>query len=105
MKKITFYSLHNSKENNGEIEARLHNGYTDGKFNYYKIKKNTWFAIDPQTGIAVCQSKTRTLTMEQANSQEITEQLEKYRKSESYSKLIEQFKITIYKTNPAFRKG
>lgn len=96
MKKITFYSLHNDKENNGEIEARLHNGYTDGKFNYYKIGKNTWFAIDPRTGIAICQNKTRRLAMEQTNSDTITEQLEEYRESENYPKLIEQFEVAVY---------
>ena len=96
MKKITFYSLHKDNKSNGEIEARLHNGYTDEKFNYYKIKKSTWFAIDPQTGIAICQNKNRTLTMEQANSQEITEQLEEYRKSENYPKLVEQFEVAVY---------
>lgn len=33
--------------------AVRHNGYTDGYFCYYKIGRNTWYAIHPETGLSV----------------------------------------------------
>lgn len=98
MKKIKFYSLHKDNINNGKIEARLHDGYTDGKFNYYKMGTDTWWAIDPDTGIAVGNDKTRKLVMEMANSDKIMERLEKYKESENYQKLIEQLNNVVSET-------
>lgn len=91
MKKCTFYTMH---QIGGGTEAKLHTGYTDGKFNYYKAG-SIWFAIDPQTGIAVCNNNTRASAGEIANGDKITKMLEEYRQKEEYGKLVEQFNEAV----------
>ena len=55
MKKITFYSM---VREDGAAIAKLHNGYTDGTYNYYK-KDSFWHAIHPTNGLSICSSRTR----------------------------------------------
>lgn len=55
MKKTTFYSMVREE---GEIIAKLQQGYTDGAFNYYK-KGSQWLAIHPANGLSICSSYTR----------------------------------------------
>lgn len=72
MKKCEFYSVH--KENGKKI-AKLHSGYTDGTYNYYK-DGSTWCAIVPDTGLAAVNDKTtRSDTAQRAHSIEITDKI------------------------------
>lgn len=59
MKKACFYSLHHGNK------AVLHDGYTDGRFWYYK-HGNTWFAIYPESGTAVAAEGTRKAAADKA---------------------------------------
>ena len=56
MKKTVFYSM--VRENGANI-AKRQDGYTDGKFFYYKNKYGTWHAIHPENGLSVCTDTTR----------------------------------------------
>lgn len=70
MKKCEFYSVHIEK---GKKFVKLHSGYTDGTYNYYKAGF-TWCAIVPDTGLAAVNDKiTRSDTAQRAHSIEITD--------------------------------
>lgn len=72
MKKCEFYSMHME---NGKKIAKLHGGYTDGTYNYYKAGF-TWCAIVPDTGLAAVNDKTtRSDTVQRAHSIEITDKI------------------------------
>lgn len=72
MKKCEFYSVHIEK---GKKIAKLHSGYTDGTYNYYKAGF-TWCAIVPDTGLAAVNDKTtRSDTAQRAHSIEITDRI------------------------------
>ena len=66
MKKNTFYSfmfMDNKKQ------AVKHEGYTDGTYNYYKSENycNTWYAVEPLTGLSVVNAPTRKEAAAQAH--------------------------------------
>ena len=63
MKKTTFYSM---VREDGAAIAKLHQGYTDGTFNYYK-KESRWHAIHPANGLSICSGHTRKEAAERAN--------------------------------------
>lgn len=72
MKKCEFYSVHLEK---GKKIAKLHSGYTDGTYNYYKAGF-TWCAIVPDTGLAAVNDKTtRSDTAQRAHSIEIADRI------------------------------
>lgn len=74
MKKLYFYSIHKEE---GPVEARLHYGYTDGTYNYYRYN-SLWFAIHPETGVAVVTTNSRHGAVETAHSTEAVEGLNKW---------------------------
>lgn len=55
MKRINFYSLGRV---DGQIEAFLRDGYTDGCW-YYHHARNVWHAVCPFTGLSVATERTR----------------------------------------------
>lgn len=67
MKSIKFYSLHNMGRG---IEVNLHEGYTDGTYNYYE-HCGKWFAIHPKTGLAVVIKDTIEDAAEYAHREDI----------------------------------
>ena len=71
MKKTNFYSM---VREDGAAVARLHEGYTDGTFNYYK-KDSAWFAIHPANGLSICQEYTRKAAAERANEPRMLERI------------------------------
>lgn len=72
MKKCEFYLVHIEK---GKKFVKLHSGYTDGTYNYYKAGF-TWCAIVPDTGLAAVNDKTtRSDTAQRAHSIEITDRI------------------------------
>ena len=71
MKKTNFYSM---VRENGAAVARLHEGYTDGTFNYYK-KDSAWFAIHPANGLSICQEYTRKAAAERAHEPHMLERI------------------------------
>ena len=68
MQKHKFYSM---VRENGEIIAKLHEGYTDGTYNYYR-KNKTWFAIHPLNGLSICTGNTRKEAAEFAHTPRLT---------------------------------
>lgn len=56
MNKIQFFTL---VRRDGEVKVEYVNGYTDGRFNYYKSSFGTWFAIEPSCGLSMSQASTR----------------------------------------------
>ena len=62
MKKTNFYSMVREE---GQNIAKLHQGYTDGIFNYYK-KGSLWHAIHPANGLSICSGHTRKAAAERA---------------------------------------
>lgn len=56
MKKCNFYSLIGQ---NGKITVKPWEGYTDGIFNYYKNEYNTWYCIEPSTGLSIGSDRVR----------------------------------------------
>ena len=76
MKKIQFYSL--MKKDN-TTTAVLHNGYTDGVYNYYKSDYcGIWYAILPVNGIAFAQGYTRKEAAANAHAPETKKKLTAY---------------------------
>ena len=71
MKKTNFYSM---VREDGAAVARLHEGYTDGTFNYYK-KDSAWFAIHPANGLSICQEYTRKAAAEKAHAPHMLERV------------------------------
>ena len=71
MKKANFYSM---VRENGAAVARLHQGYTDGTYNYYK-KDSAWFAIHPSNGLSICQTSTRKAAAEAAHAPHMVERI------------------------------
>ena len=71
MKKTNFYSM---VRENGAAVARLHAGYTDGTYNYYK-KDAAWFAIHPLNGLSICQTYTRKAAAEAAHAPHMVERI------------------------------
>lgn len=69
MKKTTFYSM---VREDGENIAKLHQGYTDGTYNYYKTG-NMWHAIHPVNGLSIRTGSTRKETAERAHEPRIRE--------------------------------
>ena len=63
MTKLNFYSL---MRVGGKAQAILHNGYTDGDFNYYK-NGSSWSAIHPLYGLSVASGATRKDAAEEAH--------------------------------------
>ena len=63
MKKIEFYTRIGNNKNGVELV----NGYTDGKYNYYK-KYNTWYAIVPNCGLSFEYGYTKKEIIEKAYS-------------------------------------
>lgn len=71
MKKTNFYSM---VRENGAAVARLHEGYTDGTYNYYK-KDSAWFAIHPANGLSICTTNTRKAAAEAAHEPRMLERI------------------------------
>lgn len=71
MKKTNFYSM---VRENGAAVARLHKGYTDGTYNYYK-KESVWFAIHPANGLSICQEYTRKAAAAAAHAPHMVERI------------------------------
>lgn len=65
MKKTTFYSM---VREDGHAIAKLHKGYTDGTYHYYK-KDSLWHAIYPGNGLSICSDYTRKAAAEKAHAQ------------------------------------
>lgn len=51
------------------MQAVKHEGYTDGTYNYYKSENycNTWYAVEPSTGLSVANAPTRKEAATQAH--------------------------------------
>lgn len=64
MKKTTFYSM---VREDGAAIAKLHNGYTDGTYYYYK-KDSFWHTIHPANGLSICSSRTRKEAAERVHN-------------------------------------
>ena len=64
MKKHKFYSMVREE---GAVIAKLHEGYTDGTYNYYR-KDKTWYVIHPINGLSIFEAYTRKWAAEYAHS-------------------------------------
>ena len=71
MKKLAFYSMVREE---GQNIAKLHAGYTDGTYNYYK-KDSSWHAIHPANGLSICCSHTRKAAAERAHEPRMVERI------------------------------
>lgn len=71
MKKTNFYSMVREE---GKIIAKLHNGYTDGTYYYYK-KDSSWHAIHPANGLSICSGYTRKAAAERAHEPQMVERI------------------------------
>lgn len=71
MKKTSFYSMVREE---GNVIAKLHNGYTDGTYNYYK-KDSLWHVIHPVNGLSICSGNTRKAAAEQAHAPRMVERI------------------------------
>lgn len=68
MKKCSFYT-----RKTGDIVERV-NGWTDGKFNYYK-NGDMWFCIVPDIGIAAVTGSSRKDVVDQAYNPDIVDKI------------------------------
>ena len=91
MKKHTFYSMVREE---GIVIAKLHGGYTDGTYNYYR-KEYTWFAIHPLNGLSVCTGSTRKEAAEKAHAPKMAERIaaaleRQHETTEKFAALVEK---------------
>ena len=91
MKKHKFYSMVREE---GEIIAKLHDGYTDGTYNYYR-KNKTWYVIHPSNGLSICEATTRKAAAENAHApamvKRIAAALERhYLKADKFADLVKK---------------
>ena len=63
MKKTKFYSVITDWQDGGKRKAELHDGWTDGLYNYYmhtfESGAKLWYAIHPVFGLSVSTANTR----------------------------------------------
>lgn len=86
IKKATFYSRTNC---NGGVTKW--EGFTDGKFNYYKEPKSKdWYAILPDVGLSVAKERTRRDAIASAHSPSLLEKIDKFL-SKDYNTLASKF--------------
>lgn len=67
-----------------------HEGFSDGKWYYYKGKKE-WFAIDGMTGLSIAKSPTKKEIVEKANSEEILNKYSEYSKRKEYIEKVNEW--------------
>lgn len=72
MKKCQFYSM--MRTDNGPA-AVLHDGYTDGTYNYYKLNGAHWCAIHPANGLQLAYAYTRKECAEKAHAPGMAEKI------------------------------
>lgn len=88
MKNLSFYSRHCEDHVH---EARLHDGFTDGDFNYYEWC-DKWFAIDPETGLAVAYGDCGLDAVAKAHDPKVAEAMKRFTEKD-----IEQLKLQFQK--------
>lgn len=91
MKKHTFYSMVREE---GNVIAKLHGGYTDGTYNYYR-KNKTWYVIHPLNGLSICEATTRKAAAEYVHTPRMAERIaaaieRHYLKAEKFAALVEK---------------
>lgn len=91
MRKHKFYSMVREE---GEVIAKLHEGYTDGTYNYYR-KNKTWYVIHPANGLSIFEAGTRKGAAEYVHSpamvKRIAAALERhYLKAEKFADLVKK---------------
>lgn len=91
MKKHKFYSM---VRENGEVIAKLHEGYTDGTYNYYR-KNKSWYVIHPLNGLSICEASTRKAAAEYAHTPRMTERISAaierhYLKADKFAALVKK---------------
>ena len=86
MKKKGFYSIHKI---DNSIKAIWHEGYTDGRYYYYK--DNVWRAIHPETGLAIAYAGTRKQCVQLAYADKAQNALTQAEKAGCINRWIEQF--------------
>ena len=93
MKRISFYSLH--RPDGLPLQAVMHDGYTDGKFNYYRNAAGVWFAISPETGLSLTSGRTRRYVVEYANSDHVKLYLPRWQESPAWERWCSDFRQHI----------
>ena len=90
MMKVSFYSLHNI---DGKLTAVLHRGWTCGKFCYYLANPRTriWCAIDPMTGLSVCNATRMRDCFRLTRKPEIADKFRQIQTSAAYLRWVEDF--------------
>ena len=93
MRKHRFYSMVREQ---GAVIAKLHEGYTDGTYNYYR-KENTWFAIHPLNGLSICEGRTRKEAAEFAHTPRLVNRIaaaleRQHDKTIKFAELVEKAK-------------
>lgn len=82
MYKTNFYSLGRIEN---EIRPIKRKGYSDNMWYYYQDTNKKWYAIDPMTGLAICNGESRRETEETAHSKELLQKIDKYIKTKLYT--------------------
>ena len=89
MRKCKFYSLILVGTSKKPV-AKEWNGYTDGRYNYYK--NGLWFVIEPTTGLSMAYGDTR-----QEAAEKITPALIEQANKAVTGDLIDRFNKAVHK--------
>ena len=95
MKKCSFYTRKTKAGIKGGIVERV-NGWTDGKFNYYR-NGDMWFGIVPDIGIAAVTGYSRKDVVAQAYCPDIVDKIAAIMERDG-EKLREKFNSLIQET-------
>lgn len=82
MYKSTFYTMTTEG-------IKKQKGYSDGKWNYYK--GDTWYVIDPMTGLSVCSDTSRDNAKDKVYTQEIIHKFSVFQKTKKYTEFVNNF--------------
>lgn len=98
MKKIMFYTR---QRINNKIQAVPVQGYTDGRYHYYKDKFGRWFAIVPEVGLSPSGCCVYTRKLAQAIIHEHAPKIAEFMRTRGaeesayFAKLIDEAKQNI----------
>lgn len=86
-------------------KAVAHDGWSDNKYEYYKVDEVTWFAIDPMIGMSIGSAENRKACYKFVHSEKVQKALEEKKKTADYAELCsEWYKMLVdcgvYMENP-----
>lgn len=89
MKKYRFYTLH--KIGSDPVQAVMHDGYTDGRYFYYRNSSRVWFACCMETGVSIVRANTRKAAQAAVHADAVQTSLRRAKNSPAWERWCRDF--------------